>query len=77
MKLKFFSILIIMVFTMACERDKNPVNNSTTLTANATVHYTEPALDGCGYLIEIADVEYRPINQEFLFEWYKSHEATK
>jgi len=76
----FLIYLFIIVLSLNCERNKNPINSSAillikndTLITTAQLYWAgEYEVDGCGYIIEIKEHKYKAINENVINDIYKT-----
>ncbi len=67
---KLLTIIFIgyMTIIAGCEKDKKTIPEDILHSQFAKITYANPATDGCGWIINIDDKEYHPINLDALYK---------
>lgn len=70
----YTAILLIFVGVTfsSCNKDKD------TITRDATLYWTgDVALDGCGFIVEIAGTQFKAENESIIVDSYKQQDQTE
>lgn len=67
-------LLLTGITFSSCKKDKP----GDTITRDATLHWTgDVALDGCGFIIEIAGTEFKPYDESVIDDSFKQQDHTE
>lgn len=70
-----FPICLALLLLTSCKKDAAE-NYENTETVDATLIWSDPAVDGCGFVLLIGHEEYKPVNENDIPESYKAQFST-
>lgn len=70
-----FPICLALLLLTSCKKDAAE-NYENTETVDATLIWSDPAVDGCGFALFIGHEEYKPVNENDIPESYKAQLST-